>query len=75
MAPGSSAKTASSNSGTMRPGAKQPRSPPCAAEPVSSELFFASVREVGARLQLVEQLLRERFRLGFGVALARCRPA
>ena len=39
--PGCMLKTTSSNAGTMRPGGKQPRSPPLWAEPWSSEDFFA----------------------------------
>ena len=42
ISPGFIANTASSNGLTMLPRAKVPRSPPCAAEPGSCELAFAS---------------------------------
>ena len=45
-------KAAFSNSGTMRPRAKQPRSPPSAADPLSSETVLREGREVGPGLEL-----------------------
>src|SRR5262249_47974066 len=42
-APGSRANTAVSKAGTIFPCGKTPRSPPLSAEPLSSELLFASV--------------------------------
>ena len=40
--PGCRSKATLSNSGTMRPRGEQPRSPPCAADPVSSDTLRAT---------------------------------
>ena len=54
-----SSATASANGFTMRSGANQPRSPPLSAEPCPPRVGLASVAEVGAALELLDDLLRD----------------